>query len=192
MKTMYRYFLHSPAALTLVLLTIASLGFNLWADNLLTANYVASKFPVPFYTAQLSFDPVKIKDWYAYLLQEGTFDQYLHTQHVDSLFILSTLFLHGFTLLLISRMFAAQSKGRAVMVVCAIISAIAPLCDQLENFVSYVMLANPTGFNGALAYLYSGFAATKFAFFVFAYIAVALGVMGGAMVYFQRRQLAAQ
>lgn len=184
MNAIYRYFLNSPKIFTLGALTTASFLFNLWTDKILTANYIASKFPVPFFTAQLSFDPEKIKAWYAFLINEGTLDQYIHTQNIDSLFILSTLFLHGFGLLLISRLFSAEAKGRHIMVICALISAIAPLSDQLENLVSYVMLANPSGFSDALAYLYSTFAATKFVFFVFAYLAAPIGLVIGLIQLF--------
>ena len=65
------------------------------------------------------------------------------------------------------------------MVICALISAIAPIADQLENLVSYVMLANPRDFADSLAYIYSSFAAIKFAFFVFAYVTAPVGLIAG-------------
>lgn len=179
MKSLYRYFLNSPTTLTLMLLTPAAFIFNMWASKILTASYIASKFPVPYFVAQLSFNPGQLKIWYGALLEQGMLDKYLQTQHIDSLFILSTLLLHGLALLLISRLFAANSKGRKIMVICALISAIAPIADQLENLVSYVMLANPRDFLGGLAYLYSSFAAIKFAFFVFAYVTATIGLVGG-------------
>lgn len=179
MKSLYRYLLESPKTLSLGVLTVLAFAFNSWASKTLTASYVASKFPVPYFVAQLSFSPEKLKAWYSTLIELGTFDVYVKTQHIDSLFIVSVLMLHGFALVLISRMFAANSKGRKIMVVCAMISAIAPICDQLENLVSYVMLANPTSFADGLAYIYSSFAATKFAFFVFAYIVAPLGLIAG-------------
>jgi hypothetical protein len=179
MKTLYRYFLNTPETLTLGLLTLMAFVFNYWASTTLTASYIASKFPVPYYVAQLSFSPEKLRAWYSTLIELGTFDVYLKTQHFDSLFILSVLLLHGFALVLISRLFAADSKGRKILVICALISAIAPISDQLENLVSYVMLANPDSFASILAYIYSSFAATKFAFFVFAYIAAPLGLITG-------------
>lgn len=179
MKTLYRYFLASPKTLTLFVLTLIAFAFNYWASTTLTASYIESRFPVPYYVAQLSFDPEKLKTWYSELQQLGTFDTYVLTQHIDSLFILSVLMLHGFALVLLSRLFATNSKGRKIMVACALISAIAPISDQLENLVSYIMLANPANFADGLAYIYSGFAATKFAFFVFAYIVAPLGLIAG-------------
>jgi uncharacterized protein involved in cysteine biosynthesis len=85
-------------------------------------------------------------------------------------------------------MFAANSKGRKIMVICALISAIAPICDQLENLVSYIMLANPRDFLGGLAYLYSSFAAIKFVFFVFAYITAPVGLIAGLISVIKRNQ----
>ena len=179
MKSIYRYFLNSPTAARLAVLTALSLAFNAWISKTLAASHAASRFPVPYFEAQLSFSGEKLKGWYALLNEMGTFDVYLRTQHLDSLFILSVLMLHGLALLLISRLFASGSRGRRIMVICPLVSAITPLSDQLENLVSYVMLANPTGFADGLAYLYSSFAATKFAFFVFAYVAAPLGLIAG-------------
>lgn len=179
MKSLYRYFLQSPKALTLAALTAAAFIFNLWASKTLTASYIESKFPVPYFVAQLSFSPEQLKGWYGFLIEQGTLDKYLQTQHIDSLFILSVLLLHSLALVLISRLFAENSKGRKIMVICALISAIAPVSDQLENLVSYIMLANPKDFLNELAYIYSSFAAIKFGFFVFAYIAAPVGLIAG-------------
>ncbi len=181
MTALYRYFLQSPNFPGLSLLTLVAFWFNYWASTTLTASYITSKFPVPYYTAQLSFSPEKLKIWYSTLLEQGTFDVYLQTQHIDSLFILSTLLLHFLALVLISRLFTTGSKGRKVMVVCALISTIAPISDQMENLLSYIMLANPTGFFDSLAYIYSTFAAIKFFFFVFAYTAAPLGLIAGVI-----------
>jgi hypothetical protein len=188
MKSLYRYFLNLPTTLTLMLLTPAAFLFNLWASKILTTSYIASKFPVPYFVAQLSFNPEQLKIWYGVLLEQDMLDKYLQTQHIDSLFILSTLLLHGLALLLISRLFAANSKGRKMMVICALISAVAPICDQLENLVSYIMLANPRNFISGLAYLYSSFAAIKFTFFVFAYVTAAFGLAAGLIGVIKRRQ----
>jgi len=191
MKNLYRYFLLSPSTSMLCLLTPLAYAFNLWASSTLTASYIASQFPVPYYVAQLSFNPDQLKIWYATLQQLGTFDVYLQTQHIDSLFILSVLILHCLALVLVSRLFSADSKGRKIMVACALISAIAPISDQLENVVSYIMLANPSNFADHLAYIYSSFAATKFAFFVFAYVAAPLGLIAGLInLLINRRQQA--
>ncbi|MES2823613.1 MAG: hypothetical protein V4732_08425 [Pseudomonadota bacterium] len=186
MKTLYRYFLQSPKISTLCVMTFASLIFNLWISQVLTNNYAASRFPVPYYVAQLSFNPEKIKAWYAYLIEQGSFAQYIHTQHVDSLFIISTIFFHTLALVLISRLFFSETKGRKVMVVCALLAAIAPISDQLENCIAYLMLANPANFPGVLAYIYSSFAAIKFAMFVFAYVTALVGIIAGIVLRIKR------
>jgi hypothetical protein len=172
-----------------MLLTPAAFLFNAWASKTLTASYIASKFPAPYFVAQLSFSTEQLKAWYNTLIELGTFDVYIRTQHLDSLFILSVLMLHGFALVLISRMFATNTKGRKMLVICALISAIAPIADQLENLVSYVMLANPRDFADSLAYIYSSFAAIKFAFFVFAYVTAPVGLVAGliSMVLLRRK-----
>lgn len=179
MKALYRYLLERPTTRMLVAFTAISFMFNYWASKILMASYIESKFPVPYFVAQLSFNPEKLKGWYSFLINEGTLDIYLRTQHIDTLFIISTLLLHGIGLVMLSRLFSKDSKGRKIMVVCALISAIAPISDQLENVISYVMLMNPTHFSGGLAYVYSSFAALKFAFFVFAYITAIIGLIAG-------------
>ena len=63
------------------------------------------------------------------------------------------------------------------MVGAALLSAIAPIADTLENLVSYVMLADPIGFPDSFALLYSSLATIKFAMFIFAYVALAIGVV---------------
>lgn len=179
MKALYARLLAHPSAWLLVPFVLVSLAFNLWSSDTLTQSYAASRFPVPYFVAQLSFSAEQLKGWYAALQSMGTFDVYVRTQHIDSLFIVSTLMLHGGVLLLISRLFAAGSRGRKWMVIAALLSAIAPISDQLENLVSYWMLANPVDFAAGWAYVYSSFAATKFAFFVFAYVVAPLGLLVG-------------
>ncbi|RQP23084.1 hypothetical protein DZC73_18340 [Albitalea terrae] len=166
----------SPSAAWLAIATLAAFAFNQAATVWLNASYAASKYPVPYYVAQLSFSAEKIKGWYAAMLQTGTLDVYVRTQNIDFVFILSTLLLHFFALVLVSRAFREGSRGRTWMVACAFISAIAPLADASENLVSYVMLANPTTFADWLAVLYSSCSAIKFAFFCFAYLCVPVGL----------------
>jgi hypothetical protein len=169
--------LKSPKTTTLFWLSALALAFNTWATSLLNANYAASKFPVPYYEAQLSFSAEKIKAWYAFLINHGTLEQYVHTQHIDILFILSTLLLHVLVLTLVSRLFSEHSKARKTLVICALISSLAQMAEQLKNLVSYVMLANPSDFPAALAYMYSSFPVLKFTVFVFAYVAVVIGTL---------------
>lgn len=176
-----------PSTAWLVIATLAAFAFNQGATMWLNASYAASKYPVPYYVAQLSFSAQKIKGWYGAMLQTGTLDVYVRTQNIDFVFILSTLLLHFFALVLVSRALREGSRGRTWMVVCAFLSAIAPMADAAENLVSYVMLAQPTSFPDWLAILYSSCSALKFAFFCFAYLCVPVGLAAGVAQRMARR-----
>jgi len=191
MHSLYRYLQHAPRASILALIAIAAFPYNQWIRGVLDASYAASNFPVPYFVQQMSFSGARMKQWYAYMVEQGTMDRYITTQHIDFAFMLSVLLLHVSVLLLISRGFQAGSRGRKAMVVCALLSALAPLCDALENLVSYLMLADSTGFPEALAYIYSSFAVMKFAAFVLAYAAAIIGLLA-ALVLLLRRRGAAQ
>lgn len=168
----------------LVMLTLAGLVLNLWASELLNTAYAASRFPVPYWTAQLSFDHEKLKQWYAFLMAHDTIGQYVYTQIVDFAFIASVFVLHTSALLAVSRAFPAGSKARQLMVVAAALSAIAPLADALENMISFVMLSNPAHFPSILAIAYSSMAALKFAMFTLAYLALPTGLIAAACLRF--------
>jgi hypothetical protein len=171
-----------PSGRMLALGTGVAFAGNQLATAWLNQSQAASKLPVPYYVAQLSFSPSQLKAWYAGMLQQGTLDVYLRTQHIDFLFILSTLALHVIALLWLSRAFAPASRLRRWLVAAACVSAIAPLADACENLVCYAMLAHPLDFADPLAYLYSSCSAVKFAFFVFAYAAGLAGALAAVGV----------
>ena len=163
--------------LQLTVITFVALIGNVWATKLLDAAYAASQFPVPYWQAQLSFDHLKLKGWYEFLIKHQTLDLYVHTQLVDFIFIASVLVLHVAALLALSRAVPATSTARRALIWAALLSAIAPLADAVENGISFIMLANPTGFEPLLAIAYSTVAAIKFGMFTFAYLAAAAGVV---------------
>jgi hypothetical protein len=187
-RRLHQRLLSRPGTAALAVFTAAALAFNPYATEILNASYAASGFPVPYYEAQLSFSAEALKGWYAQLVAGGTLQAYIQTQHIDSLFILSTLLLHVGALALAARLFPAGTRGRSLMVTAALVSAIAPIADQAENLVSYGMLANPAGFADGLALVYSGFASLKFAMFVFAYLALTVGVLAAAVRFVMRRR----
>jgi hypothetical protein len=174
-------------AAQLMAISLLALVFNLWATELLNTSYATSGFPVPYWQAQLSFDANKLKGWYQVLLERGTLDLYVQTQHIDFVFIVSVLILHVVVLLAISRALPENSGLRRAMIIAAMLSAIAPIADALENGVSFVMLANPTDFAEGLAWIYSSLAAVKFAMFTFAYLAAILGLVCAAWLFITRR-----
>ena len=157
--------------------TIFTLLFNFWATDLLNAAYAASGFPVPYWEAQLSFDHQKLKGWYGVLQSNNAIELYLYTQCIDFVFIASVFVLHISALVVVSRTLPASSKARQFMLWAALLSAIAPLSDAIENGISFVMLANPTSFEPLLALAYSSSAAIKFAMFSFAYLAAGGGLL---------------
>lgn len=161
--------------LKLIIIVLLAFAFNLVATEWLNASYSSSQFPVPYFEAQLSFDHLKLKAWYAALIAKGTLSTYIQTQHIDFVFIVSVLFLHFFALLFVAKLIPTGSKWHKLALIAAVLSAIAPLADALENLVSYLMLMNPLDFSSYLAIVYSSFAAIKFAFFTFAYVAAIVG-----------------
>ena len=174
----------------LMVIGLLALLFNFWVTDLLNASYASSGFPVPYWQAQLSFDANKLKSWYQILIERGTLDRYIQTQHIDFVFIASVLILHIVVLLAISRALPANSGLRRAMIIAAMLSAIAPIADALENGISYIMLANPADFAEGLAWIYSSLAAVKFAMFTFAYLAAILGLICAAWLLVTRRILA--
>ena len=78
----------------LMVIGLLALLFNFWATDLLNASYASSGFPVPYWQAQLSFDANKLKSWYQILIERGTLDRYIQTQHIDFVFIASVLCSH--------------------------------------------------------------------------------------------------
>jgi hypothetical protein len=159
------------------LMALTAVFLNFWATYELNAAYAASGFPVPYWQAQLSFDHLKLKDWYATLIEQGSLGLYLHAQYVDFLFIASVFVMHAAVLVVIARLHPIASKSREVMLWAALLSTFAPLFDALENLVSFVMLADPLAFQPALALVYSSLAAGKFAMFTFAYLAAPIGLL---------------
>ncbi len=165
------------SVLKLAVIVLLAFAFNLAASEWLNASYSSSQFPVPYFEAQLSFDHLKLKAWYAELIAKGTLSTYIRTQHIDFVFIVSVLFLHFFAILFVAKLIPIGSKWHKLALIAALLSAIAPLADALENLVSYLMLTNPLDFNSYLAIIYSSFAAIKFGFFTFAYVAVIVGLL---------------
>ncbi len=179
--------------LQLTAITLLAFLANFWATNLLNTAYAASRFPVPYWQAQLSFDHLKLKGWFEFLIKNQTLDLYVQAQFIDFVFIASVLVLHMAALLSLSRAVPANSNARVALIWAALLSAIAPLADAVENGISFIMLANPTSFEPLLAITYSCAAAVKFGMFTFAYLAAAAGLI--AVLYYlaarARRQLSA-
>ncbi len=182
----------SPRVGMLLLTLPLALWFNQYATQILNASYQASLFPVPYYVGQLAFDAAQLKSYYSVMLQQGSLDIYVQTQIIDFVFILSTLLLHGVVTLLLARLQPQASRLRRAAFWLVLVAPLAPVFDSLENLVSFVMLANPLEFSAALALIYSGFAAAKFAVFVVTYLGAVLflvtGIGGHAWAFVRREK----
>ncbi len=161
------------------LLTGLSLALYFLSSRILEKSYTASKFPVPYFVQQTSFDSLKMKEWYAFMIDQNTFGIYFRTQLIDFLFIASVI-IAGFCLwTLIARVFKSAPRLFNLANVLAFALPMAGAFDILENIVTLFMMANPHHFHDFLVIPYSSFALLKFA--CWAIGIVGLGVL--LMVY---------
>lgn len=146
------------------LISLASLGLYFCTSYLLETAYLQSKFPVPYFIQQTSFDAVKMKEWYAFMIQENTFDIYLKTQWIDFAFIIAVI-IAGFTIwTFISKLHGENSWFRKYGYLFSFSLPLAGFFDILENLVSFFMIAKPTTFANSLIIPYGTFASIKFGF----------------------------
>jgi len=145
------------------LITLISLGLYFLSSYFLEKSYLLSKFPVPYFEQQASFDAIKMKEWYAYMLKEETFGIYFYTQIIDFVFIV-TVILAGYTLwYFMANLHPKNSSFRNWGQKFAYALPLAGAFDILENLVSFFMIANPENFADFLVLPYSTFAVIKFA-----------------------------
>ena len=128
----------------------------------LDASYEASKHPVDYFTGQTGFNGLKIKEYYATMLEHGTLDVYWTTQIIDFGFILAVACMGLFFCTLVSRAGRPKSWSRTFGHFAALSAISGATSDALENLVSFVMLSAPQDFPNWLAIPYSGFAVIKF------------------------------
>ena len=154
-----------------------SLGLYFLTSFLLEQSYALSKFPVSYFEAQTSFDAVKMKEWYAYMIQENTFDIYFKTQLIDFAFIAAVI-LAGFTLwTFIANLHHKNSFFQKIGYKLAFALPLAGAFDILENLVSFFMLANPSNFSEILVIPYSTFAVIKFGFWTIALLWIVIALI---------------
>ncbi|MDO3381073.1 hypothetical protein [Gilvimarinus algae] len=170
------------------LLALCTFVVARFAQRWLDGFYARSEFPVPYYIGQTRFSGEVLKGYYRELLEKGTLDVYIQTQLVDYVFMVAT-FLSFFCLAAAVLHTVHKVYGEGILLrIARVFVWLAPsaaLMDALENLISFVMLANPTGFANWLAIPYSSFAVCKFAIFAVTYVwvitAVVLSVVGGAV-----------
>lgn len=144
------------------LITLISLACYFISSYFLEKSYVLSKFPVPYFEQQTSFDAIKMKEWYAFMLNEGTFDIYFKTQLIDFIFIAAVI-VAGFTLWnFIANLHPKQNFFHNWGQIFSYALPLAGVFDIFENLVSFIMIANPEHFSDFWVLPYSKFAVIKF------------------------------
>ena len=141
---------------------LASIGAYLSVKAQLDASYAASKHPVHFFIGQTTFDGPTIKAHFAAMIETGTLDIFRQTQLIDFVFILCMALLGVFLCTLVARASRPCSWGRRIGIWAGLAVILGALCDAIENALSFILLADPTGFPDWLALPYSSFAAIKF------------------------------
>lgn len=142
--------------------SIVSIGCYFISSYFLEGLYAKSKFSVPYFEAQTSFDATKLKYWYQELLNFGTMDVYYQTQYFDFIFIATVIAMGVFVWNFVGSLLNKNSWLYRNRFYLSIFLPLAGLFDILENIVSFFMLAEPTSFNENMVYFYSGFASIKF------------------------------
>lgn len=159
--------------------SISALCLSLYflSSYFLEKSYLLSKFPVPYFEQQTSFDSLQMKAWYAHMLQEGTFGIYLRTQFIDFAFIAAVI-LAGFTLCtFLANLHPSNSFFHKWGRKLAFALPLAGGFDVLENLVSFFMIANPANFADALIIPYSTFAVIKFGCWTIGLISLLISVL---------------
>jgi len=170
------------------LISSISMGLYFWTSYILENSYLKSKFPVPYFIQQTSFDAVKMKEWYAIMIQENTLSTYFKTQLVDFVFILAVI-IAGFTLwTFISNLHPKNSWFRKSGYIFSISLPLAGLFDIFENIISFFMLAKPTEFANGLIIPYSTFASIKFGFWAIGLIWLLVSLLGLLISKFRNKQ----
>lgn len=132
----------------------------------LDASYLASQHPVDFVTGQTGFSASLVKSYYAQMSEAGTLGIYFKTQLIDFGFI-AMMALTGLMLgTLIARLGVAGGFGRKLGFAAALCVMTGAGFDAMENFTSFVMLADPADFADWIAMPYSAFAVAKFGFII--------------------------
>lgn len=144
-----------------------------WLDK----SYVASKFPVPFYVGQTTFNAQETKSHYQFMLDQGTLGIYYQTQLIDFAFIAASFVFTLMVMAAIYKSFKKTSSLRKFAWWMLVIMPFAAVMDALENGVSFFMLANPTGFPDWLILPYSSFAALKFILFATGYLWIIIAII---------------
>lgn len=149
-----------------------------WLDK----SYIASKYPVPFYEGQTTFDAAITKSHYQVLIDEGTLGVFWQTQFIDFIYLMMTFIFTFLVMAAIYKMFSygklnESDKLQKFSWFMALTMPLNAVMDMFENLTSFIMLSNPLGFADWLIYPYSSFAVAKFAFYGIGYLWIILAIL---------------
>lgn len=174
---------------------LALTGFR-WIKGVLEASYAASLHPVDYATGQLAFDARLIEGYYARMNDLGTLHIYWRTQFIDFGFIAAVMVVSLLVGTLAARLGGRINRlgiwGWHIGLAAAVLGMTGAAFDALENLLSFAMLARPEAIAGALAFVYSSAAATKFGFLTAAMLALFVSVLAGVAARAQAGLVAAR
>lgn len=162
-------------------LVVLALALMMGVNGELQNRYDATGYPVTFFEGQTTFSGTAVKGHWAELAQLGTLEAFAQVQQFDFIFMACVAAFGVLGGLLIVRLTSGR-LGRTIGYTTVVAAITGALSDALENVVSFVMLADPTGFADALAITHSGFAVLKFAGMTVAMLA---GTVGAVIVIMQ-------
>lgn len=161
MKFITGKFRNSSIAAQIIVSALSLLAYFV-SSAWLESSYARSLFPVPYFEGQTSFSREKISAWYAFMIDKGSFHIYLKTQLIDFVFIAAVIVM-GFSIwTLVANLHPPHSFFRRVGYSLAYALPLAGLFDILENLVSFIMIADPSGISDPVVMLYSSLAVIKF------------------------------
>lgn len=143
-----------------------------WLDR----SYIASKFPVPFFEGQTTFNAAVTKSHFQVLVDEGTLGLFWQTQCIDYVYMLATFI---FTFLVMAAIYKSMLFNQNLQKISWFMVLVMPfnaIMDAFENLFSFIMLANPADFLDWLVIPYSSFAVAKFALYGVGYLWILIAV----------------
>lgn len=165
--------------------TLVTYGLTSLTRIPLDASYAASRFPVPFYEGQTTFDAVELQGYYEFMVNAGTLDIYWQTQFIDFGFILANvlnLFCAGVACYRSLPKSWLENKFGQLVYASIWIMPLAPIFDAFENLASFVLLNQVGDLSQPMTVFYSSLASIKFALFVLSYLWV-IGVVVSVLMH---------
>jgi hypothetical protein len=146
----------------LILALIGAIGVAVGGQVALQLMFAQVRHPTSLGVANLTGDPDTVRGWYRVLAEQGTLDRMVLTEVVDYLWMAGLgAFLVLVTLLAGELLRHRNPPARLRLRRIAPLMIAAPAVDAVENALSLIMLSDPAGFPGLLAYAHATVSAIK-------------------------------